>query len=223
MEIGFMQMGMFLEIPLIKSLNFSNQDVQVISKHLKLQQFKKGEKILQCGEEETLVRFVQKGLIREFYVYQNREINTRFASCNDVVCSFSSFMSQEPSTNEIEAMADTTTYTLTREGMNQMYVEGGAQFIKFGRKIFSDVCKQKALREMELVNDDALGRLQNFLSTKPELFAQIPQKQLASYLNITPETFSNLKRKLRYPDNSGIIKFDLVENGGVGATNIKTA
>ena len=50
---------------------------------------------------------------------------------------------------------------------------------------------------MELLNYDAFGRLQHFRNSKPELFLRLPQTYIASYLNISPETFSLLKKKLK--------------------------
>lgn len=194
---SFMQMGMFAEMPIVKSMNFSKEELQIFSNNIKMEQCKKGDKLLAFGEEEKTLRFVQKGILRQFYLHEKKEINVQFATANDIICSFASYMSQEPSLYQIEVIETSIIYTITVPAMNAIYEAGGIRFVEFGRKIFSTICREKSVREMELLNYDALNRLQNFASSKPELFAALPQKQIASYLNITPETFSNLKKKLK--------------------------
>ena len=75
------------------------------------------------------------------------------------------------------------------------------KFLQFGKKISATITRQKESREMELLNYDALGRLQHFTDSKPDLFLRLPQTYIASYLNVSPETFSTLKKKLRKFDN----------------------
>jgi CRP/FNR family transcriptional regulator, anaerobic regulatory protein len=199
MEAVFSYGTVFAELPLIKAMNFTAEELQKLTKEMKWQQYKKGAVLLQANEEENHIRFIQKGVIRQYYIHQGKEYNTQFSACCDVVCSVASYMTQEPSQYAIEAVEPTTAFSFEREAMNRVVLSGGLRMMEFGRKIFSIIFNEKALRERELVNDDALARLQNFLTNKPNLFAALPQKHIASYLNITPETFSNLKRKLKYP------------------------
>ena len=105
-------------------------------------------------------------------------------------------MSNQPTEYYIEAVEETLLFSFEREEMDTIMTKS-IKFIVFGRKIAAHIYLQKSLREKELLNYDALGRLQHFLDTRPELFLRLPQKYIASHLNIQPETFSALKKKLK--------------------------
>jgi CRP-like cAMP-binding protein len=188
----------FYEIPLIAKCNFSPHELSVFKNYVTTERFGKKEKILKPGEEDDKFRFIHKGLVRQYYIFDEKEINTQFCCVIDnIVVAFASYMGHQPSDYFIEALEPTTLFSITRENMDYLMSQG-PNFINFGKSISAMLCNQKSLREKELLNYDALGRLQNFINTKPELFLRLPQIYIASYLNIQPETFSALKKKLVY-------------------------
>lgn len=186
----------FMEFSLVKRVNFDDNELEVLKKHIKVTEYKKKEKILNIGDKETSFRFVRQGLVRQFYVFNNKEINVQFAGRQDIVCSYFSYMSHEASEYCIEALEPTYIYTFSREDMDKMMIQG-LKFIEFGKGITAYMCKQKATREKSLLNYDAFGRLQHFMNLQSDLFLRLPQIYIASYLNIQPETFSTLKRRLK--------------------------
>jgi CRP-like cAMP-binding protein len=193
-DIDFKQ---FYEIPLIKECSFTPGELTTFKKFVHAERFDKKDKILISGEEDSKFRFIQKGLVRQYYVFNKREINVQFSGVNDIVVAFASYMAHQPSDYFIEALEPTVLFSIQRDDMDFM-MSMGPNFINFGKRISATLCNQKSLREKELLNYDALGRLQNFINTKPELFLRLPQIYIASYLNIQPETFSALKKKLVY-------------------------
>lgn len=188
----------FFEIPLIANCNFTPHEQSIFKNYVTIERFSKKEKILKIGEEDNKFRFIYKGLVRQYYVFNEKEINIQF-SCpiDNIVVAFASYMGHQPSDYFIEALEPTTLFSITRDNMDHL-MSHGPNFINFGKSISATLCTQKSLREKELLNYDALGRLQNFMNTKPELFLRLPQIYIASYLNIQPETFSTLKKKLVY-------------------------
>jgi CRP-like cAMP-binding protein len=187
----------FYEIPLIAKGVFTPHELSVLKNYVTIERFGKKEKILKPGEEDDKFRFVQKGLVRQYYIYKGREINIQFSTVNDIVVVFSSYMAHQPSDYFIEALESSVLFTIKRDDMDYMMTQG-INFVNFGKKISATLCIQKSLREKELLNFDALGRLQNFMNTHPDLFLRLPQIYIASFLNIQPETFSTLKKKLVY-------------------------
>jgi CRP-like cAMP-binding protein len=187
---------LFGQIPIVKEIGFTPNELSVFEQYVTLKKFDKKEKILCIGEEESSFRMVQKGLIREYYIFNNQEINIQFAEKDNIVCSYSSYMSNQPSAYCIEAVEPSVVFSIKREWMDLVMTKG-LKFLQFGKKISATITRQKELREMELLNYDALGRLQHFRDSKPDLFLRLPQTYIASYLNLSPETFSTLKKKLR--------------------------
>lgn len=189
-------LSMFSEVPMVRNVGFTGDEIEMFQEYIDLKKFKKKEKLLEIGDEECYFRIIQEGLIREYYVFNNREINTQFATKNNIACSYASYMNGQPSGYCIEAIEPTTVFSIRKEWMDLLMVKG-RNFIEFGKKISSAVYSQKSQREMEMLNYDALGRLQHFTDEHSALFLKLPQTYIASYLNISPETFSNLKKKLK--------------------------
>lgn len=186
------------QIPFFKNLNFSADDLSTISSYCTVKSFSKKEYILSCGEEETFLRFVIAGVVMESYNKSGKEINTYFFEKNEIVCAYGAYMAHETATRTFESFEHTTLLLIPRAAMDEM-MSMGAKFLQFGKKIAEEIFKRQALRETELLNYDALGRLKNFAETKPALYISLPQKYIASYLNIKPETLSTLKKKLKTP------------------------
>ncbi len=187
----------FFEIPLVKECNFSKYEMEKLADCVVSERLCKKMKILVPGEEDNKFRFVHKGLVRQYYVFKEKEINVQFSDVNDIVVAFASYMGHQPSDYFIEALEPAELFTITRENMDYLMSQG-PNFISFGKKISASLCNEKSLRERELLNYGALGRLQNFMDTKTDLFLRLPQIYIASYLNIQPETFSALKKKIVY-------------------------
>jgi CRP-like cAMP-binding protein len=186
----------FEVLDFVKGAGFTHEELIVFKAYVELEQFEKKAKIIEPGQQETCFRILQKGLIRQYYIFNGKEINTQFATQNDIICDYSSYMANEPAGYFIEAVEPSTVFTIQRENMDAIMMQG-PKFIEFGKKIAATISRQRNLREMDLLNYDGLGRLQNFVNTTPQLFLKLPQVYIASYLNIKPETFSALKKKLK--------------------------
>jgi CRP-like cAMP-binding protein len=183
------------EVPFLKEINFSKEELLLFDRFLKVEAVQKGTYLLHAGEEETHFRFLNRGLVRQFYIHNGKEINTGFSQKNEIVCSFASYTSHKPSQYFVEVLEHSVLLSFHRNDMDYI-VSQGLKYTQFGKRLMSELCRQKEQREMDLLNYDALGRLQYFLDTKPELFLKLPQTYIASYLNIKPETLSALKKKL---------------------------
>jgi CRP-like cAMP-binding protein len=200
------------EVPFVKEINFSPEELFLFEKFMEVKAVNKGETILSPGEEETHFRFLNKGLIRQYYFYNGREICVHFAQKNEIVCSFASYTAHGPTKYFIEAIVPSVLLCFRKTDMDFIMSEG-IKYTQFGKLLMTQLCNQKEQREMDLLNYDGLGRLQYFVKTEPELFEQLPQKYIASYLNIKQETLSTLKKKLKNGNvcnYSPIIKYKVI-------------
>jgi CRP-like cAMP-binding protein len=185
------------EIPFVKQVGFSHEELLFIEKFMVVKAVAKGEIILSPGEEEITFRFLNRGLVRQYYVFENREINVHFAKENEIVCSFASYTSHGPSRYFMEAVEASVLLCFSKKDMDYI-MSSGMKYTQFGKMLMAELYHQKEQREMDLLNYDGLGRLQHFIDTRPELFKKLPQKYIASYLNIKQETLSTLKKKLKF-------------------------
>lgn len=190
-------------ITALHSLNyfliFSDAELAILQKVAVLRYFKKKEDVLAFGEKEQYINCVTKGLLRKHIICGDRSISTEFAAEGNVICSNSSFGSQQPSEYCIEAIENCTLISFTLESLEWLYSQSPV-FFEFGKIIVSSSLIKCEEREIMLMKYDAQKRFNYFMETKGNLFLRLPQTMIASYLNIQPETFSKLKRLSQYKE-----------------------
>ena len=162
----------------------------------KVRRFGKKEIISKAGEVENYFNFIVKGLARKYYKKNHHEINTQISLEGQMLLSQESFHSRQPSEYTIEAIEPTTMVSISYEDSERMFASS-QRMERMGRIIvtYSMVIKDKW--QMQLIKMTPRERFINFVTRNPELMQRVPQKYLASYLNIKPETFSRFKHLLR--------------------------
>lgn len=178
--------------PLRNYFNFTDSEMEALQNVAVIRHFKKKEKILSCGETESYISCVTRGLVRKHIRSGEKSICTEFAAEGDVICSNSSFGSRRPSEYCIDAVENTTLISFTLESLEWLYKQSPV-FFEFGKVIASSSFLKCEEREIMLMKYDAQGRLNYFMEHKSNLFLRLPQTMIASYLNIQPETLSKLK------------------------------
>jgi CRP-like cAMP-binding protein len=158
--------------------------------------FKKGEIFLKQGEVCNEAYFIVKGIVRSYSILANGTEKT-YIICreNNIFTESSSFMSRKPSTDFLEAIEDTEVLIISHENLLGLYDKYHI-WETIGRKI-SDLNYIVSLRRLKsLMNDDAEERYKKYLHSYRNILDRIPQNIASSYLGITPQSFSRLKREL---------------------------
>lgn len=101
----------------------------------------------------------------------------------------------------METIEPTTFLSFSRESIETLYAKD-LKWQKLGRLIITDLFLQKENWDLERMLYNTQDRFVRFVSNNSNLFQRVPQKYLASYLNIQPETFSRLKHLLRTRNNN---------------------
>ena len=176
-------------------VTLTEESLELILPLVHKKQFKKGQVILKPGEICTEIYYIIKGMIRSYYKLPNGTEKT-FILCKEhnLFGEHSSFISQKPSLDYVEAIEDTEIYYVSYEGLTSLY-DGYKEWSILGRKI-SDVNFEVSKRRMRsLMNDDAMTRYALYLKTYKSVLHRVPQHIVASYLGITPQSLSRLKRE----------------------------
>lgn len=162
----------------------------------KVRKFAKKEQISKAGEVENYFNFITKGLARKYYRKGHQEINTQISYEGQMLLSQESFHSRQPSEYTIEAIEPVVMVSISFDDAENMFASS-QRMERMGRMIvtYSMVIKDKW--QMQLVKMTPRERFIHFVTKNPELMQRVPQKFLASYLNIKPETFSRFKHLLR--------------------------
>ena len=154
--------------------------------------FEKKEVITQAGQVEEYMNFIDSGLARKYYKKENDEINTQISYEGHIIHAQESFHSRTPSEYAIETIEPTELTSITYECLERIY-SSSLKMQQLGRLVITTTMVLKDKWQSQLVKLTPRERFLSFVSRHPELMQRVPQKYLASYLNIKPDTFSRFK------------------------------
>jgi CRP-like cAMP-binding protein len=162
----------------------------------KVRKFSKKEVITRAGDIEHHFNFIVKGLVRKYYKKGHQEINTQISLEDHLILSQESFHSRTASEYVIEAIEPTVMVSITHDDLEKVYGQSH-KMEHLGRLVVTYAMIIKDRWQMQMVKMTPRERFLNFVTRNPELMQRVPQKYLASYLNIKPETFSRFKHLIR--------------------------
>jgi CRP-like cAMP-binding protein len=177
------------------------EELEALINSIEVRSVDKKVRLTDVNETEKYLYFVIKGLARKFFVKGKEEIITQIAREGELISSSVSYFSGNPSGYVVETIEPTTFYSLHHDRAEQLYSRY-PKLERLSRLIITELFLQKEVWELERIRYSTKERFLRFMNENPELFQRVPQKFLASYLNIKPETFSRLKHLLRTKKNS---------------------
>lgn len=163
---------------------------------IKLRRFGKKEYLIRAGEVENYFNFITKGLIRKYYKKGSTEINTQISMEGHIILSQESFHSRTPSEYFVETIESSTIISIHHDDLEKVYAQS-KKMEHLGRLVVTHTMVIKDRWQMQMIKMTPRERFLNFVMKNPELLQRVPQKHLASYLNIKPETFSRFKHLIR--------------------------
>ncbi len=176
-----------------QNAGLTKEEFRKLEPYFEIRHFGKGAYLVDKGEMENFVHFIVEGLVRKFFRRKTAEVTTQLAREADMVSSAVSFLTGKPSEYVVEALESTTTISITKINMEKVY-KIGPRMDRLGRLVTTDWLLQKEKWDIDSVLLTPKDRFIAFVQNNPDLVKRVPQKYLASYLNITPETFSRFKR-----------------------------
>jgi len=160
---------------------------------LKRRSLKKKEHFLKQGEICRHIGFIIKGYVRLYYLVDGEEITKDFNFENSFCGSWASFSMQEPSRFNVFAMENSDLYLIPREGLYKLF-DKYRSVERIGRLTMEHMFIKKELRESSFLLDSAEKRYIDLQLHYPGIEQRVPLKYLASYLGISAETLSRLRK-----------------------------
>lgn len=159
-------------------------------------QFKTKTILLKAGEICTHSFFVTKGILRSYNMDENGvEHVVSFACPGWWIADMYSFLSQRPGQLYIEVNEEAEVLIISKEDQDKMYQEV-PKMERFFRILIENSLVANQQRLIDNMSFTAEARYDKFSKKYPDLIHCLPQKQIASYIGVTPEFFSKMKARM---------------------------
>lgn len=146
------------------------------------------------GTVDTNLYYILNGSLRIFVIDGIEENTIRFGYQNNLIASLDSFISEKPSEYYIQALKKTTVKLISKESLKQL-VKNSNELRLHWSEMLEQIIFHQLERERDILTASPLERYKRVLVRSPQLFQEIPNKYIASYLRMTPETLSRIKKR----------------------------
>lgn len=183
---------------LVKNLNsylrFTDEEMAFFLSLFETRLVKKNDCFIKAGERCNHVTYINKGLLRYYYVMDGKEHTARIFIENDWTGDYAAFLKKTTCTVTIEALEDTELFLLSYDNIQRGY-EKGKIFERFGRlmaeALFIDIVERNS--DLHIKSPEALYL--DLLQKQPEIVNRVPLKYIASMLGIEPESLSRIRKR----------------------------
>jgi len=170
----------------------THEELNVLESILVPMKFQKGEFILKEGEVASYIYWVVKGLVRQFYFKNGKELTEYMAVENTICMSIESLFKEQPSHQQIQALEPTVIFALPKNRLEHEAVRNTNLQMLY-RKILEESLILSQIRADMLRFESAPERYAKLVKRSPQLVLRAPLVYIASYLQMTPETLSRVR------------------------------
>ena len=153
----------------------------------------RNEFISKPGEIERQIYFVEDGALRVFFLTEFEENTIRFGYKNSIMTSLPSFFNEQPSIFYVQAIRKCKIRFMEKQKFLDFVHQEPARKDQFNLFLQS-LITQQIEREIDILTFSPVERLRRVQERSPQLFQEIPSKYVASYLRMTPETLSRIRK-----------------------------
>ena len=173
----------------------SDRDWEIFSSKLRKSEYPKKAIILKLGQIENHLSFIERGTVRLFIPGVENDLTFGFSFENQFVSAYDSFLLQKPCHYQIQTLSETILWKISYQDLQDVYAktEIGSTI---GRLAAENLFLIKSERELSLLKESAEERYLSLFKKRPELIREIPSKYIASYIGITPQALSRIRKRI---------------------------
>jgi CRP-like cAMP-binding protein len=181
---------------ILEKVNLSEEDIDIIEHLCIPKKVRKRQYILNAGDVCQYITFVERGMLRSFTVdSEGSEYVVQFAIEGWWISDVGSFVSGKEALYNIEALEDCELLHLTKSGMEELVtqVPGMERFFRLLMQSNIVALQRRVVAYMSLSAEEKYLKL---MEVAPDIMQRASQQHIASYLSITPETLSRVRKKV---------------------------
>jgi len=162
---------------------------------LSVENIEPGDYFLRQGKTCKRIAFIEKGLMRLYYLNDGKEVTTCFCKENTITCSYKSLITNTPSELSLQAIEPCKLVVFTYDALQKLY-EKDLFWQQVGRlaaenEFINTECHNRFLNDLS-----ATEKYMEILENDAELLQRVPLNYLATYLQVAPETLSRIRKKI---------------------------
>ena len=184
--------------------SLTEENWKVTEQVLKVRTFKKGELIVKEGLVCNNVSFINKGLVKMYFMVNGKEKIIGFCNELNYICDYQSFLTRKPANSYVQALENTEVVETSFDDLQMIY-EKVPEANKLGRKIAEGLFLEMCEANHSQANETIIQRYRKVISDHPWLMQRVPQYMIASYLGITPEALSRIKSRVHNKKKSLVV------------------
>lgn len=170
----------------------SHDDLDELESILVPMKFKKNQVILQEGEICENFYYIHKGLIRQFYVKNGKEVTEHLGVEGGMIYCIESLFNEEPSRLQVEALEQSILFAIPKKRLEQVALHNQNIQILYRKMLERSLINSQI--HADLVRfETAQDRYKRFFKMQPQVSLRAPLVYIASYLQMTPETLSRVR------------------------------
>ena len=175
-----------------KYIELSGKLKSELSQRITSIEFKKGELVLDANNICTKSYFINRGIMRTYYIKDGKEVSEYFSGKNEWVNSPKSFMQRQKDIYYIDAIENTQAYCLSAKDLVYFF-DNFPEMERYARLSMGSVFGHFMERITSIRFTTAKEKYEHFRMSYPEIYHRIPLGMVASYLGITQETLSRIR------------------------------
>lgn len=175
----------------------SQQDWLFFISKLQRKVIPKKKVFLKLNDVEDSISFIESGVVRLYIPKENpeKEITFGFSFKNQFVSAYDSFLTQKPSAYQLQALTETTLLSISYSDLQDVYQTTQIGNL-IGRLTAERLFLIKSTREQNLLNLSAEERYIKLFKERPELLKVIPLKYISSYIGVTAQALSRIRKRI---------------------------
>ncbi|EPR69935.1 Crp/Fnr family transcriptional regulator [Cyclobacterium qasimii] len=176
-------------------VGINDSDWQQFSSKLRKSEYPKKTNLLKVGQTENYLSFIEKGSVRLYFPKEENDLTFGFCFEGQFVSAYDSFLTQKPCDYQIETMTKTTLWRISHQDLQYIYANTSIGNT-IGRLAAESQFLLKSERELSFLNESAEERYRSLFKNRPKLILEIPLKYIASYVGVTPQALSRIRKRI---------------------------